>query len=182
MFKIPKLSAEEKVDMARGKEEREEREEREEERKRKERAKLSQRAGLNYGLTNPAMQKAGLMPLNKKKMERANRAGFEASQAARAEQQRREEGRREAEVEAEQYFQQYLATVRAGGDYHNMTEDEREQNIGLRNRENLPARAQLLEKSLAKDSQALYAAHLAKTLVMMGQFDRARVGNISKYF
>ena len=76
MFKIPKLSAEEKVSMARRKKENEEKEkEEEEERKRKERADLSRRSGLNFGLQNPAMQKAGLKPLNRKKMWWAERTG-----------------------------------------------------------------------------------------------------------
>ena len=81
-------------------------------------------------------------------------------QEARQEQGRRKEGRREAGLEGEKHWQQYLTTVQAG-------------QLGLKNRENLEARASLLERSLAKDSQVLPVAHLAKTLVMMGKFERA---------
>ena len=62
--KIPKYIG---VEMSRRKEEKAE----------KKRAQLKRRAGLNFALDNTAMKKAGILPLSRRQMEKANKIGLE---------------------------------------------------------------------------------------------------------
>ena len=137
----------------------EERSRREEEKARKdekERAKLKRKAGVNYGLDNTAMKKAGLFPLSRRQLDKATKNGLQKE--AQSEQARRREGWRVAAQAGAVYLEQYLGTVK---------------DTGLKDQASLKLRLELLWKSVNKDSQVLAISHLAKTLAMTGELDQA---------